>query len=66
MAHICTASLACHAEVNFILVSMDDDVTRSRSIETHRRTNRLESNMAYKVKPNWMLKVRFCLAISRC
>ena len=32
MAHICTASLAYHAEVNFILVSMGDDVTRSRSI----------------------------------
>ena len=32
MAYICTASLACHAEVNFILVSMGDDVMRSRSI----------------------------------
>ena len=32
MAHICTVSLACHAEVNFTLVSMSDDVTRSRSI----------------------------------
>ena len=34
MAHICTASLACHAEVNFTLVSMGDDVMRSRSIVT--------------------------------
>ena len=34
MAHICTTSLACHAEVNFILVSMGDDVTRSRSMCT--------------------------------
>ena len=33
MAHICTARLACHAEVKFTLVSMGDDVTRSRSIE---------------------------------
>ena len=32
MAHICRASLVCHAEVNFTLVSMGDDVTRSRSI----------------------------------
>ena len=32
MAHICAVSLACHAEVNFTLVSMGDDVTRSHSI----------------------------------
>ena len=32
MAHICTTSLACHAKVDFILVSMGDDVTRNRSI----------------------------------
>ena len=30
MAHICTINVACHAEVNFTLVSMCNDVKRSR------------------------------------
>ena len=32
MAHICTARQSWHAEVNFVLVSMGDDDTRSHSI----------------------------------
>ena len=32
MAHICTTRLSCHAEVNFTLVSMGDDVMCSRSM----------------------------------
>ena len=33
--HTCTARQSCHVEVNFVLVSMGDDVTRSRSIHAH-------------------------------
>ena len=32
MAHICTVRQSCHAEVNFVLVSMGDDVMHMHAV----------------------------------